>query len=165
MTLATACPKPVKRSDSEARVEKIVKAWARTNRWRQQAIARAKGKPRTKVKERNEDRIARKAKAYRTVIASAGWKKLRRQVFERDGGLCQCPDCIALRKAHPEAIESTLVPVWFDTAGRPHGFDVHHTTYVRFGREELSDLLLMKRSHHQKYEALNGTRRRFLKGK
>lgn len=99
MTLKTACPKPAKPREALRAQARVEKARARQDRWRQQAIARAKEKPRTKVKERNEVRIARRAKAYAAVIRSAFHKLLRYLAFQRSGGLCECEECAEIRTA------------------------------------------------------------------
>lgn len=109
----------------------------------------------------NVERMARRKREYAKALRSARWKALRYKVWERDTGLCQCPDCIDGRKNDElEAFER--VAIWFDTKGGVHGFDVHHTTYARFGNELLSDLLLMIPAHHRRLEALTGKRKRFL---
>lgn len=98
MTLATACPKPGKRSEEDKTVARLVKARDRQRRWRDRAIVKAKGKPRTKVKERNEKRIARKAASYRKVIASDFHRRLRYLAWERSHGTCECAECVKIRK-------------------------------------------------------------------
>lgn len=111
----------------------------------------------------NAKRQARRMKSYRAHLASAYWREIRAQAFKRDRGLCWCPDCVQGRK---DGVADAFEPIeaWFDTRGRPHGFDTHHTTYVRFGRELLEDVLTMKPAHHRRLEASTGIRKRFLKG-
>lgn len=175
-------PKPEKRTDAEKRVERLTKAWARKDRWRAKAIANAKGKPRPKVRERNEKRIARKAKAYRTVLASAFNRLLRYTAFVRGGGLCECPQCVGLRKGERASeltmdgvIAWTPIEVWFNAGGRaPHyrfhstEGELHHISYKYFGDEnpdEINQVIFVHKGCHRRIESEHGTRRRFLRGK
>ena len=50
------------------------------------------------IPRRNEKRIARKNVAYRKVIASDFHKKLRYDAYLRSGGLCECAECVKIRK-------------------------------------------------------------------
>lgn len=109
----------------------------------------------------NKERSAKRLKAYQARLQRADWQVLRRQVFERDRGLCQCPPCIDYRAAGGSFLD-TEIPIWFDTKGGIHGFDVHHTTYARFGRELLEDVLTMHPLHHRKVEAKYGYRQKWL---
>ena len=118
--------------------------------------------PRVAIRKINMARVARKLKAYRARLAKADWKLVRRHAYERDGGLCQCPPCIDGRR-NGEAFAFEPIPVWFDTRGGIHGFDTHHTTYARFGHEDLADLLTMHPTHHQALEAQMGYRQRWLR--
>ena len=63
---------------------------------------------------RSVSRPGRRRKAFLARFKRPDWKVLRKQVFERDGG-----DCVI--------------------CGEP-ATDVDHVTYLRFGRERLSDL-------------------------
>jgi hypothetical protein len=186
-------PKPAKRTESEQVVERLTKAWARRDRWRAKAIANAKGKPRTKVKARNEKRIARKAKAYRTVIASDFHKALRYAAYQRSGGLCECEQCVGHRRAKQPfpglvwwadaeiALAYTEIPCWFVQGGgepfrrfRSTEGELHHAgkkgraPYSLFGEENPAELELVQWVHtscHQRLEREHSTRRRFLTGK
>lgn len=181
----TPAPKPMKRSDRDKTVDKLVKAWGRQKRWRDRAIAKAKGKPRPKVRERNEKRIARKAKAYAAVIRSAFHKLLRYLAFQRSGGLCECDQCVAIRQGFVAfegvvftdqriAHAFTPIPCWFTKGGsEPHlrfrstDGELHHGSYKFFGEENLAELAFVQwtwKSCHQRIEAEHGTRRRFLMG-
>lgn len=166
-------PKPMKRSDIDAYVDRVQKARARQDRWRQQAIQRNKSKPRTQVKRRNETRIARKAKAYRKVLASDFHKQLRYLAFQRSGDVCECDECrdgVRNRGKIPEGI-----PVWFTKGGgapwkrlRSKDGELHHTSYHFFGDEnpaELQHVRWVWKECHQRIESEHGTRRRFLRGK
>lgn len=188
-------PKPAKRTESEQVVERLTKAWARRDRWRAKAIAKAKWKPRPKVKARNELRIARKAKAYRTVIASDFHKRLRYEAWERSKGLCECNECVTIRKATTKMylglapfintlhwsitrveFAYTEIPVWFVRGGmmepwrrfRSREGETHHTGYRLFGLEDPAEIELVLwvwKACHQRIEAKHSTRRRFLTGK
>lgn len=116
------------------------------------------------IPRRNATRVAKKRKVYAKHLGSAYWQKLRRKAFERDGGLCQCPECITGRK-NGEADAYEPIPIWFDTKGGIHGFDLHHRSYVRFGKELLSDVLTLHPLHHRALEATTGFRNAFLRGK
>lgn len=118
---------------------------------------------RVRLKAFNPERVKRKLKKYRARLAKADWQKLRLQAYERDGGLCQCPPCIQGRK-NGEDWAFEPIEIWYDVRGKIHGFDVHHVSYARWGREELSDLLTMKRQHHMALEARTGKRHTFLMG-
>lgn len=118
--------------------------------------------PRVAIRRINAARVARKQKAYSQRLAKADWKVLRRQAYDRDGGLCWCPTCVEGRR-NGEAFAFEPIPVWFDKRGGIHGFHTHHTTYVRFGHEDLADLLTMHPQHHQALEADKGYRARFLR--
>lgn len=112
----------------------------------------------------NRKRQARRSKEYAAHIGSAYWKSLRAEAYKRDGGVCWCPDCVQGRKdGVVEAFEP--IAIWFDVKGGIHGFETHHTTYVRFGRESLEDVLTMWPAHHRRLEAKTGMRKRFLRGK
>ena len=111
----------------------------------------------------NVARLARRVKVYQAHMASVYWFALRYAAFKRDGGLCQCPDCITFRKDGGSP-EETRVECWFDTRGKVHGFDTHHTTYARFGHELLSDVLTMIHAHHRKVEREKGFRKHWLRG-
>jgi hypothetical protein len=114
------------------------------------------------IRKVNAARVAKKAKAYRQRLASASWQALRRQAYDRDGGLCWCPMCVTGRQ-HGEAFAFEPIPIWFDTKGKIHGFHTHHVTYARFGHEDLADLLTMAPTHHQALEAQMGYRQRWLR--
>ena len=116
------------------------------------------------IPQRNVKRQARRLKEYRKHLGSPYWFAMRYAAFKRDGGLCQCPDCIEYRKVPECDADETTVVCWFDIRGRVHGFETHHTTYARFGRERLSDVLTTIPSHHRKLEALSGKRAKFLRG-
>lgn len=178
------CPKPAQSTESEKRVDRLVKAWARNDRWRAKAIAKAKGKPRSKVKQRNEKRIARKYKAYRTVIASAFHKSLRYVAYLRSKGYCECGRCVGYRNGTIRGTNSagmaewghahTLIPCWFTVRGnkdflrfRSSDGELHHRTYKYFGDEnwaEVDHVQWVWKSCHQRIEAEHSTRRRFLTG-
>lgn len=165
MTLVAFSPAP-KRTEKLDALErwtqkqeaKRAKVWSRKPV--QRSALKRGSKPIPKV---NARRQARKDKAYRAHLASAFWKTLRQQAYHRDGGFCQCPDCIRARK-DGEAFGFEPIDIWLDTKGVIHGFDTHHTTYARFGKELLSDVLTMKPAHHRRLEALTGLRRTFLRG-
>lgn len=155
MTLATACPKPAKKLRERPR-------WLPRST---KPIKRSELKRGTKpIPQVNVKRQRRRNKEYAAHLRSAYWQQIRRQAYDRDGGLCWCPTCVEGRK-NGEAFAFEPVPVWFDLKGRIHGFDTHHVTYLRFGQELLSDVLTMHRDHHRKLEALTGKRSRFLRGK
>lgn len=174
-------PKPAKRTESEQVVERLTKAWARRDRWRAKAIAKAKWKPRPKVKARNELRIARKAKAYRTVIASAFHKELRYVAYTRSNGFCECHRCAGARR-HPEQYDErarevaiTEILCWFTKKGgadferfRSKDGELHHLNYRFFGEANWAELDVVQWVHkdcHRRIEAEHSTRRRFLTGK
>lgn len=187
MTLSTACPKPVKKTDREKRVEKIVHAWSKKKVWRQRAIDRDRTRSRTPVKKRNEGRIARKAKAYRRVIASPFNKELRYRRREISGDLCECTECWTIRQdprpgerseiwtADRVALAFTPIPCWFVSGGgepfrrfRSTAGEMHHVSYKFFGDEnpaEIDQVRWMWKECHRRIEAEHGTRRRFLSGK
>lgn len=162
-------PKPIKRTDAEQRVERLTKAWARKDRWRAKAIANAKGKPRPKVRGRNEKRIARKAKAYRTVLASDFHKRLRYEAFLRSRGYCECEQCVGWRKRNtvdwvvfPDEVAKptwgtvewyerelahSTIPVWFTNKGgeshrrfRSTDGELHHRDYAMFATENPAEI-------------------------
>ena len=180
----TPVPKPQKHSDEDKTVERLVKAWSRKKRWADRAIQRAKGKPRTRVKERYEKRIARKAKHYAAVIRSAFNKLLRYTAFLRSGGLCECEQCTNIRAGvidsvfphHQQEIDLafTPIPCWFVNRGgaahlrfRSTDGELHHTNYKYFGTENPDEIRFVQftwNQCHQRIEAEHGTRRRFLKG-
>ncbi len=128
------------------------------------AMSRNKGSSlrRAALRKVNPERMARRVKAYRARLQKADWQELRRKAYDRDGGLCWCPICVAGRK-NGEAFAFEPIPIWFDTRGKIHGFDTHHVTYARWGKEELSDLLTMHPKHHQALEATTGKRQRYLR--
>jgi len=111
----------------------------------------------------NAVRRARRLKVYRARLARADWHVLRRQAWERDQGLCQCPVCIEGRR-NGEAFAFVPIDVWFDQRGRIRGVSVHHTSYAKFGAESLDHLLSMWPKHHEAVEAMGGKRARFLNG-
>lgn len=178
----TFSPKPTKRTDQEKTVDKLVKARGRQQRWRDRAIVNAKGKPRPKVKERNEKRIARKAANYRKVIASAFHKELRYVAYLRSHGYCECELCREIRNGEHSgtmppngdeiALAYTYIPCWFTKKGgkdfqrfRSKDGELHHLNYKYFGDEnweELDYVLFVRKSCHQRIESERGTRRRFL---
>lgn len=123
----------------------------------------AKSLRRTPMKKVNPARVAKKLKAYSARLRRKDWQELRRLAFERDAGLCQCPPCIRGRHfGVPSAFEP--IPIWFTKDGKIHGFDTHHATYARFGREALEDVLTMAPKHHRELEAEKGYRRQWLRG-
>ena len=150
--------------------EKLAKVKAAQARQREKRLAKwkaAKGSPRTFAKplpKSNPKRQARRLKAYRTALASPRWKALKLEAYYRDNGLCQCPDCIEGRKMGvADAFEP--IEVWFSKGSKvPKGFHSHHTSYVRFGAELLSDILTLRPSCHMRLEAKSGMRKRFLSG-
>lgn len=186
--LTTACPKPLKASEQDKTVKRLVAAWGRQQRWRQSAIDKAKGKPRTKIPQRNEKRIAKRAKKYRAVIASAFHKQLRYKAWERSNGRCECDECREIRQKYHQQNEATrqqwtrerisfafaIIPIWFtNTAGEPwrrfrsKDGELHHTDYLLFGDEnpaELEHVQFTWKTCHQRIESEHGTRRRYLKG-
>lgn len=115
------------------------------------------------IPQRNERRRRRRLRKYSAHLRSAYWKKLRREAYLRDGGLCQCRRCIAYRLERPDDYEATRIPIWFDKKGGIHGFDTHHTTYIRFGAEWLEDVLTMIPAHHRWQERVDKTRVTFFK--
>ncbi len=139
-------------------------------------------KRRTALVKRNVQRAAKRAKAYRTVIASDFHKQLRYAAFLRSGGFCECPRCAPYRTAPLDDrwlvadVERacTPIPVWFTKRGaepwqrfRSTDGELHHTSYKHFGAENLGELRLVQwcwKSCHQRIEAEHGTRRTYLRG-
>jgi 5-methylcytosine-specific restriction endonuclease McrA len=71
-------------------------------------------------------------KGYRRYLKSAAWQAKRAQVILRDRGQCRC-------------------------CGSRYKLEVHHKTYIRFGRERLSDLVtLCQLCHTHKHRRLAG---------
>lgn len=162
---------------------------ARFGKTPRKSIARKTYLPRaTKpIPQRNEKRIARKAVAYRKVIASDFHKKIRYQAFFRSGGLCECSVCVKARVSLLTASEMTAdqllawqraitpIPVWFTRKGgepwrrfRSDEGETHHTSYQLFGKENPAELELVEwqwDACHKRIEAEHGTRRRFLWGR
>lgn len=176
MTLITACPKPARAEKPRQkpwaeRFREKIRAMSPAERQKhfgtrnRKPIARKSWLPRSTkpIPQINKRATERRQKAYRAHLASAYWREIRRQAFQRDQGLCWCPDCVQGRK---DGVADAFEPIdaWFDTKGRPHGFDTHHVTYIRFGREELADVLTMKPAHHRALEVRTGIRKRFLRG-
>lgn len=127
-------------------------------------IARSWLKPGTKrIPQVNTRRRARRAKTYAAHLRSPYWQELRLLAYQRDGGLCQCDDCIAYRK-HGGDPELTRIEVWFVKGStKIRGFATHHDSYARFGHEALSDVRTMIPKHHNRLEARTGKRRAFLR--
>lgn len=170
-------PRPKRTKLEPDYAEKVAKVRAAQDKIRARSIAkqqrlRAEGKwperkplPRgtKKIPQVNAKRLARRMKDYAKYLGSKEWKAKRRLVWERDRGLCQCPECVQGRKdGVAEAFEQ--IPIWFDKRGGIHGFAVHHTSYARFKDEPLEHLLLVDPKHHERWEAKSGIRKRFLRG-
>ena len=148
-------------------------------------IARAWLKHGTKpIPTVNRKATARRAKKYRTVLASDFHKRLRYDACQRSKGLCECDACRALRLIHmtqdvrftPEMERAwTRIPVYFTNRGgegykrfRSKDGELHHDSYKFFGDEnpaELQHVRWVHKSCHQRIESEHGTRRRFLKGR
>lgn len=138
----TPVPKPVKQSDREKNIARIVKAWSRNDRWRKRAIERAKGKPRTKVKTGVGRTKQRRMKEYAEYLKSPAWKALRKIVFERDG--YRCVDCGA------EA-------GYFVSGKRDvRGLECDHETYIRLFHELPEDCRTRCRNCHRAKHAKKG---------
>lgn len=137
---------------------------------------------RTALRKRNVERLARRAKEYRAVMASDFHKQLRYAAYLRSGGLCECKRCVELRSPTYQAMTAegwneqlhaeTLIPVWFTAKGsepwqrfRSTDGDTHHTSYKYFGQENPDELRLVQwvwKDCHKRIEAEHGTRRRYL---
>lgn len=130
------------------------------------------GLRRVAMKQRNEARIAKRAKQYRTVLASDFHKQLRYRAWERAGGLCECARCVEIRKrnavafgveegawikpaggmwASDEVTAHSVIPVWFTKRGgepykrfRSTEGEIHHTTYKYLGKENPDELRFVK---------------------
>lgn len=80
-------------------------------------------------KPRKKSAKALQRQAYTAYLRSPKWKAIRAQVIFRDLGQCQA-----------------------SRGGRPclsrHEIEVHHITYVRFGREALTDLVTVCHECH-----------------
>jgi|SRR6185437_2245470 len=190
MTLATACPKPAKATDSEKRVQALVKAWGRKDRWRSKAIANAKGKPRTKVKSINPRATKRRHERYTKLIRSDFNLRLRYAAWDRSNGLCECEtcaywrgaDCLSLLSivtdmAQEAEINAAFTPpaVWFtkggtephkrfrSTEGQLHHLPRGYTLTERESPEAIKHVRWMWKGCHERIESALGTRRRFLK--
>lgn len=75
--------------------------------------------------------ISKSKKTYRDYLQSPAWHARRTQVIFRDEGQCQ-------------AIRGGV------KCGSRHKTQVHHKTYLRFGQEPLTDLVLLcKKCHEQ----------------
>lgn len=141
---------------------------------------------RTRLRQRNPERIAKKRKVYTTYLRSAGWLKLRYERFLLDGGMCQCEWCIEERKNDPMGILRDVfavgdrpegvtrmeahqpIPAYFTASGtapwrRIRGFSTHHVRY-NLEDEKIENLRTMYPHHHAATEAKFSTRRRFLRG-
>lgn len=134
----------------------------------------------TKMRALNATRQAKRAKQYRTVIASDFHKRLRYAAFERSGGLCECAQCKDIRQgtaihAGPvvEVAQAFVpIPCWFTVRGkkpwqrfRSNDGELHHTSYRLYGDENPDELRLVQwvwKDCHRRIEAEHGTRRRFL---
>lgn len=74
-------------------------------------------------------RITVDYKAYDAYIRSPEWSRLRRQALEKHGSVCR-------------------------GCGSTEALEVHHRTYERLGREELSDLVIFCDTCHEGVHAL-----------
>lgn len=168
-------PKPVK-------VEKVRKYLPRSTKPLKRSWLKRGTKP---IKQRNEARIARKAKAYRAVLAAEWHKKLRYAAYERScstgRSLCECEQChlcrvfgLGVDNKRDVELAWREITIYFDHAAPPvwkrfHSKDgeLHHMSYKHFGDEnpaELHQVRWVHKSCHRRIEAEHGTRRRFLKG-
>lgn len=134
----TPVPKPVRKTVDQRNVERIVRAWSRTTRWRAKAIQREKGKIRKPIAPVGRTKKRRMAE-YSAYLKSPAWKAFRKIVFERDG--YQCVDC------GEEA-------GYFVNGKRDiRGLECDHETYVRLFRELPEDCRTRcRRCHRQKHQ-------------
>ncbi len=171
------CPKP------QPTMPKPRKWLPRATKPLKRSWAKRSTKP---VRERNERRIARKAKQYRVTIGSNFNRELRYLAYQRSGGLCECPVCMEWRKAFAKGGEfrtedaaaitlaHTEIPCWFVAGGgkpwrrfRSTDGELHHGSYKYFGQEnpaELDEVEWTWKVCHRRIESEHGTRRRFLSG-
>jgi hypothetical protein len=91
-----------------------------------------------KVKPLNAERRARRKKRYAAYLASAAWKRRRREALARAGYRCEM--VLLDRSRCPEVEKLT----------------VHHRTYARFGAELPADLVVLCKGHHDEHHALTG---------
>ncbi len=139
-----------------------------------------------KIPQMNRRAVERRAKKYRTVIASPFNKLLRYRAYQRSGGFCECEMCHDIRSltmsraavgADAGEIERahTEIPCWFTRKGsEPHlrfrskDGELHHKSYRFFSEEnpeELKHVLWIWKSCHARIESQHNTRRRYLRGK
>ncbi len=177
MTLSTACPKP------PAREKKKPKWLPRSSKpLKRTAIKRST----TPIKQRNEQRIAKRHAAYTAHLRSVEYLQLRYARYLLDDGYCQCEWCVKMRdvqfsvsgffevlKTLPDNINTAepynKIPVHFTKSGsepwrRIRGFHTHHARYD-LTHPKITDLRTMYPHHHLATEAKYSTRRRFLKSK
>lgn len=89
-----------------------------------------------RVASPGEFRKKTREEEYRAYMRSERWRALRRKVIERDGDRCKL--CRRSRRK----------------------LEVHHLTYVRFGRERLEDLALICQRCHSTEHQWQGFRKR-----
>lgn len=166
--MSIGCPKPASRERKPRRPLK--RTWMKRST-----------KP---LPKHNAKRVARKAKAYRTVLASDFHKKLRYDAYLRSRGLCECEECVEGRKLVQSGMDVeiitglnavTPIPVWFTkSGGEPHrrfrstDGELHHVSYKFFADEnpaELAHVRWVWKTCHRRIEAEHGTRRTFLKSR
>ena len=129
----------------------------------------------------NAQRAARRAKAYRKVLASDFHKQLRYAAFLRSGGLCECDVCATIREGSEiydgpinDVARAVLpIPVWFAKRGkepwqrfRSMDGELHHLSYKYLGDENPDELRLVQwvwKDCHKRLEAEHNTRRRYMK--
>ena len=127
---------------------------------------------RTAMARQNVRQAARRAKAYRKVLASDFHKQLRYAAFLRSGGLCECEQCVGIRKrnatafgipegawikpaggmwASDEVTAHSEIPCWFTKCGkepwqrfRSTDGELHHTSYKYLGKENPDELRLVQ---------------------
>jgi len=95
-------------------------------------------------------KLKREAK-YAAYIRSAAWKKLRLAVFERDGFRCTAVHRVQtvlsfLGEALPMGRPRLRRCLFVDETRTGAGLVADHTTYARFGHENLEDVRTLCRS-------------------
>ena len=154
MTSFTPAPKPL--PSSQPPHQQGSRRWNSTIRATPSKLKRSAIDPRKLGKTK-----LRRIKEYDRYLRSLEWQAIRQAAFKRDGGLCQCPDCIAFR-AKGNDPEATRIDIWI-RRGRVYGFSTHHTYYPPdIWQTRLEHVVTTIPLHHGIIEARTGKRQAWM---